>query len=142
MMRRQFCELWVRSLGKVELNELIADVKRGEVEALKKAVVFVTAESFGIWHNRARAKLSRYFKNRPPAEHQRRALVVAIVCRLVEGRFYEQFKDQLSMAIRFDRTRLEQVAIQAGDSDKEYSCRYAAWISQTIRSLPKEVESR
>ena len=105
-MRPSFAALWIRSLTKPELHELIEDVKRGDADAMDRAVVFVTAESFGIWHNRARAKLCRYFKNHPPSAAQRELLVDAIEGRLIDGTFYEQFKDQLSMAIRFAPTAI------------------------------------
>lgn len=133
-MRDSFVALWIRSVGKSDLHSLIADVKRGDSDATDRAVAFVTAESFGMWHNRARAKLCRYFKNHPPSDDQRDSMVNAIACRLINGRFYEQFKDQLAMAIRFDHLRIAEAANVASNSDKDYIRRYAAWVFHTIDS--------
>ncbi|TWU43636.1 hypothetical protein Poly51_62910 [Rubripirellula tenax] len=113
---------------------LIDDVKRGDTDAATRAVAFVAAESFGIWHNRARAKLCRYFKNHPPPEDQCRTMLNAIVDRLIDGRFYEQFKDQLSMAMRFAPDRMADAAAVASSSDKDYIRRYGAWVRRAIDS--------
>ncbi|MCC9603788.1 hypothetical protein LOC67_24825 [Stieleria sp. JC731] len=99
-----------------------------------RAVTFVAAESFGLWHNRARAKLCRYFKNHPPPDGQCRSMVDAIVNRLIEGRFYEQFKDQLSMAMRFAPDRMAETAAVASRSDKDYIRRYGAWVRHALDS--------
>lgn len=133
-MRPSFASLWIRSLTTPELHALIDDVKRGDAEAASRAVVFVTAESFGMWHNRARAKLCRYFKNHPPSDDECRAMVDAIIGRLTEGRFSEQFKDQLSMAIRFDPHRIAEAVAVASRSDKEYIRRYADWVCHSLNS--------
>jgi len=133
-MRPSYAEIWIRTLTKSELHWLIEDVKRGDSDAATRAVEFVTAESFGLWHNRARANLCRYFKNHPPPDDQCRSMVDAIVSRLIEGRFYEQFKDQLSMAIRFSPDRLAEAATVASSSEKEYIRRYAAWVRHVLTS--------
>ena len=131
-MRPSFAALWIRSLTKTDLNTLIADVKHGDPDAISRAVAFVTAESFGIWHNRARAKLCRHFKNHPPAERDCECMVVAIRKRFLDGRFYEQFKDQLAMAIRFSPTCLADAASVACNSDRDYIRRYARWVRHVI----------
>ena len=133
-MRPSFAALWIRTLKKPELHLLIDDVKRGDKEAASRAVAFVVAESFGIWHNRARAKLCRYFKNHPPSDDQCRSMVDAIENRLIDGRFYEQFKDQLSMAIRFAFERIAEPAAVASSSEKDYIRRYGAWIRHALDS--------
>lgn len=133
-MRPPYASLWIRSLSKSDLHQLIAEVKRGDAEARSRAVVFVASESFGMWHNRARAKLCRYFKNHPPPEAERTRMINAIVTRLHEGHFYEQFKDQLSMAIRFAPKRLETAALVAMDSDRAYIRRYGQWVQHVVRS--------
>lgn len=133
-MRPSFAALWIRSLTKPELHSLIEDVKRGDTEAATRAVAFVTAESFGMWHNRARAKLCRYFKNHPPSDEQCNSMVDAIASRLIDGRFYEQFKDQLSMAIRFAPDRMAETANAASRSDKNYIRKYAAWVRHALDS--------
>ena len=121
-------------MTKSDLHALIADVKRGDVEATSRATAFVAAESFGMWHNRARAKLCRQFKNHPPSDRERDRMVDAIVSRLIDGRFSEQFKDQLAMAIRFDRDRLSDAANIALTSDREYIRRYGNWVRHALDS--------
>jgi hypothetical protein len=61
-------------------------------------------------------------------------MVDAIVTRLIDGRFYEQFKDQLSMAIRFAPDRMAEAAAVAARSDKDYIRRYAAWVRHALDS--------
>lgn len=131
-----FAALWIRSLTKQELHSLVDEVQRGENDSISRAVTFVISESFGVWHNRARAKLCRYFKNHPPSNDQCQQMVDAIVARLIEGRFYEQFKDQLSMAVRLDRDQLARAQIVAARSKKEYVRRYSDWLGHTLDSLP------
>lgn len=127
--------LWIRTLRKPELNSLINDVKHGDAEAIAKAVEFVVAESLGLWHNRARAKICRYFKNHPPAPDECRRMVDAIVERLTKGQFYQQFKDQLTMAIRFAPDRMAASAAVASSSDKEYIQRYANWVRHALYTV-------
>ena len=133
-MQPSFAALWIRSLTKPELHLLIDEVKCGDADAVARAVEFVTAESFGMWHNRARAKLCRYFKNHPPSDDKCRSLVDAIESRLIEGRFYEQFKDQLAMAIRFDPDRMAEAAAVASRSERAYVRRYADWLGRALDS--------
>lgn len=140
-MRPSFAAIWIRSLTKPELHSLIDDVKRGDADAISRAIAFVAAESFGIWHNRARAKLCRHFKNYPPSDGERERMVDAIVNRLIDGQFSEQFKDQLSMAIRYDPDRLSDASNVASTSDREYIRRYADWVQHVLDSSsvnPKE----
>ena len=134
-MRSLFSALWFRSLTKPGLDSLICDVKLGKADAIHQAVDFVAAESFGMWHNRARAKLCRHFKNHPPAETDRKRMVDAIAARLVEGRFSEQFRDQLALAIRFDPNRMAEVADVASRSDREFVRRYAERVRHALRSV-------
>lgn len=123
------------ALTKVELHTLILEVNRGDVEATSKAVVFVSTESFGMWHNRARAKLCRHFKNHPPTEEEKKRMVDVIIDRLISGKFSEQFKDQLAMAIRFAPNRMTEAASVAFVSPKDYVRRYGAWIQNALSSL-------
>ncbi len=87
-----------------------------------------------MWHNRARAKLCRYFKNHPPCDDDRMRMVDAINNRLIQGRFSEQFKDQLSMAIRFDPDRMAEAVSVASSSDRGYIRRYAGWVRHALNS--------
>ncbi|MEM6365392.1 MAG: hypothetical protein AAF745_13280 [Planctomycetota bacterium] len=133
-MQPSFAVLWIRSLTKSELHTLINDVKAGDHDAIARATEFVSAESFGMWHNRARAKLCRYFKNHPPTDEQCRQMVDAIISRLTDGRFSEQFKDQLSMAIRLAPDEMADAAALASDSQLSYVRRYANWVRNVLDS--------
>ena len=126
----------IRDLTKGQLHDLIDDAKAGDSDAIKQAIAFILVESFGYWHNRARAKLCRHFKNHPPSPKQCDRLVDAICGRLISGNFYEQFKDQLSMAIRFNRDRMEKCGNIALKSDREYVVRYGHRVLHAIRSIP------
>ena len=133
-MRSSFTTLWIRSLDKPELHVLIDDVKLGDSDATARATEFVAAESFGMWHNRGRAKLCRYFKNHPPGDEECNRMVDAIVNRLIAGRFSEQFKDQLAMAIRIAPDRMSNAANVASNSDRGYIRRYAEWIRHALNT--------
>ena len=126
----------IRDLTKGQLHDLIDDAKAGDSDAIKQAIAFILVESFGYWHNRARAKLCRHFKNHPPSPKQCDRLVDAICRRLISGNFHEQFKDQLSMAIRFNRDRMEKCGNIALKSDREHVVRYGHRVLHAIRSIP------
>ncbi len=64
-------------------------------------------------------------------------MVDAVCGRLLSGNFYEQFTDQLSMAIRFNPKRMEECGRRALDSDREHVVRYAKRVLHAIRSLPE-----
>ncbi|WP_430453833.1 hypothetical protein [Rhodopirellula europaea] len=140
-MRPSFAALWIRSLTKSELHTLIDDVKAGDQDAIARATAFVSAESFGMWHNRARAKLCRYFKNHPPTAEQCHQMVDAITNRLTDGQFSEQFKDQLSMAIRLAPDEIADAAALASGSERGYIRRYANWVRNALDSSPAAQDS-
>lgn len=131
-------DLWISQLTKVDLYQLIEAVKAGDRDSISKATLFVAHESFGLWHNRARAKLCRHFKNHPPAQTEDcNRMIDAIIQRLIDGRFSEQFMDQISMAIRHDPQRLYAAAIAASTSEKAYIRRYAKRALQLIYTSSK-----
>jgi hypothetical protein len=84
-IRSPFGAVWIDTLTKSDLHTLIDDVKIGVPEATSRATMFVACESFGIWHNRARAKLCRYFKNHPPSDDECNRMVDAIAKRINAG---------------------------------------------------------
>ena len=110
MAKTNSSPIWIRRLSKGDLHDLIAKVKSRDLPSIARAIDFVTADSLGMWHNRARAKLCRYFKNEPPNNEQQRRLVETIEQRLVTGSFYEQFKDQLGLAAIFDPDQIKLAA--------------------------------
>ncbi len=120
---------------KPELETLISRLKNGDQDAEYECVIFVLAESFGIWHGRARAKICRNLKHHPPDEMLRFKLVERIIWRLKTGNFSEQFKDQLKMAIRFSPNKMLETAHQLRDAEKEYVRRYAAYVCRAIDNL-------
>ena len=116
-------------------------MKAGDGSAVVRSIDFLIRESLGVWHNRARAKLCRFFKNHPPESDECARLVDAVCRRLLTGQFYEQFSDQLSMAIRFDRDRMAESAAVAVKSEREYIRRYGARILHAIDSIPRTPSS-
>ena len=121
-------------LSKGDLRDLIACVKNGDQSAIDKSIDFIVADSLGMWHNRARAKLCRYFKNEAPNKEQQRRLVDKIKSRLLNGDFHEQFKDQLGMATNFDPRELQQAAEIAIKNEKRYIRKYAKWVLNRIEN--------
>ena len=124
-------------LTKGQLHDLIASTKAGCPDAIGQSVAFVCGKSLGDWHNRARANLCRHFKNHRPSPEACEQMVNTICDRLISGKFYEQFWDQLSMAIRFDVGRMAETANIAVDSEREYIRRYGARILHAIDSIPR-----
>ncbi|WP_338440821.1 hypothetical protein VZG28_07155 [Synechococcus elongatus IITB4] len=137
MMQASRNNLWLSKLTKIDLYQLIEEVKAGNSDAIVKATLFVAHESFGLWHNRARAKLCRHFKNHPPARENCDQMIDAVIQRLIDGRFSEQFIDQLSMAIRLDPKRMQAAAIAALTSEKVYVRRYGERVIHILNSSSK-----
>ncbi|WP_238154170.1 hypothetical protein [Synechococcus elongatus] len=134
---------WISKLTKNDLHQLIEEVKTGNRDAVSKAALFVAHESFGLWHNRARAKLCRHFKNHPPAEvEEQNRMIAAIIQQLIDGCFSEQFMDQLSMAIRLDPKQMQVAAIAALTSPKAYVRRYAERTLHIINASSKVQPNR
>lgn len=119
---------------KTMLLDLLERVKQNDADAIEEAVVFCLAESRGVWHGRARAKICRNLKTRDVETHFQDLLVDTICSRLITGNFSEQFKDQLTMAIRFRPQRMLDCATNCLDSKKSYVQRYAAWVLARIDS--------
>lgn len=114
--------------GKRELQALADAVLLDEPFALGRAIVFFLESSRGFWHNRARAMLARRFKHCEISLEDRVAIVSCICERLTIGDFTEQFRDQLRLARLLDRRTLEDAAIRALHSRKDYVRRYARWV--------------
>lgn len=106
-------------------DRLLADAP----EAVEQCVAFIEAESFRLWHGRGRAKMARRLKHCRLDAGQRERLLQAILRRLVSGRFSEQFKDQLRLALYLDPARVFKVARSCcADSAAEHVRRYADWL--------------
>ena len=119
---------------KNELAELIEQLKAGNLLAVERCIDFFLAETRGLWHGRARAKICRNLKNLPLDKRTKDRLVATIVRRLETGNFSEQFKDQLTMAIRFRPCWLHDSATQLLGSPKGYVQRYASWVLNKINA--------
>ena len=116
------------TLGTRQLHAL-ADLLREDVaDAVEQCIAFIEADTLGNWHNRARAMMSRRLKHCSLTAGQRDRLVQAIVQRLVSGRFAQQFKDQLRLALQLDATRVHAVARSCAGAQAEHTRRYAAWV--------------
>lgn len=82
-------------------------------QKIEIAIKFFIANSRGMWHNRARARLARKFKWVTLTMQDRSRLLETIIRKWHEGEVDEQFRDQLHLAIHFDCPRIEQLAFQA-----------------------------
>lgn len=116
------------SFTKLELRDLADRLLEGDPIAIEWCVTFVEAETFGIGHGRARAMMARRLKHCRLSKHQRSRLVKAILNRLVEGRFSEQFKDQLRLAMQIDLQATFSAARNCRNAGIDYIGRYASWV--------------
>jgi hypothetical protein len=91
-------------------------------------VNFICQESRGHWHNRARALMCRRLKHCTIYKWQRQLLVDCILGRLHEGRFTEQFRDQLRLALHLDRPACLRAATESLSAPKWYARHLAAWL--------------
>lgn len=95
---------------------------------VERCVRFVLAETQGVWHNRARAKMCRRLKHCALGRTHREQLVACILGRLRDGHFTEQYRDQLRLAPRLDRPAAEAAAHAGMAADKAHVRRYSAWL--------------
>lgn len=115
-------------LSKAELQGLADGLCRGDTQVTSLCVEFVCAETLGVWHGRARAMMCRRMKHVGLDENQSARLVECISGRLASGRFSEQFKDQLRLALKLDAPTVFQVARDCRSSDSQHVRAYAAWV--------------
>lgn len=117
------------ALSKSDLLTLADRLLDDAPDAVEQCVTFIEAESFGLWHGRARAKMSRRLKHCRLDASQAARLLQAILQRLVSGCFAEQFKDQLRLALFLDAARVYKAARSCyAYSSAEHVRRYADWI--------------
>ena len=115
-------------LDKSDLRALADRLPKGDARAVEQCIAFIEAETFGPWHGRARAMMSRRLKHCRLDDNQRERVTRAILHRLVTGRFSEQFKDQLRLVLHLDASRAYAVARSCQGASPEHVRRYAAWI--------------
>jgi hypothetical protein len=116
------------TLSKAQLHELADRLLHSDQRAIAESVAFLEAETRGVWHGRARAKLARRLKHCPLKQEQQARLIEAIMWRLVTGSFSEQFKDQLRLVLHLDREQAFATARICATHSKAYVRRYAQWI--------------
>ncbi|TKT81270.1 hypothetical protein [Aquamicrobium sp. LC103] len=116
-------------IGRLELRRL-ADELLGDPDpvVVDRSVRFVLAETRGLWHGRARAKICRRLKHHGLGRAHRDLLVACILRRLSTGAFSEQFKDQLRLAMQLDPGRAAEAGTACLSSPKPHVRRYARWV--------------
>jgi len=112
----------------MELRALADRLHEPDAAAVEQCVAFLEATTLRIWHGRARAMMARRLKHCPLTAGQRDRLLRVILLRLISGRFAEQFKDQLRLALHLDAAKVFAVARQCENAEQEYVRRYAAWL--------------
>jgi hypothetical protein len=116
-------------LSKVDLHEFADELVFDAPEAVNLSVDFICAETKGNWHGRARAMMCRRLKHCTLTPEQCRRLVTCIMERLGLGRFSEQFRDQLRLAIHLDRQTVFAAARQyVGETSKDHVRRFSKWV--------------
>ena len=118
----------LEELKKRELHILCDRLLSCETAAVEECVAFLEAESFGVWHGRARAMMARRLKHCRLFDAQRDRVVDAILDRLASGRFSEQFKDQLRLVLHIAPARAFKTARKCEAAPAEHVRRYARWI--------------
>jgi hypothetical protein len=116
------------SRSKCDLRALCDRLLADDPEALEECVSFFEAETFGLWHGRARALMARRLKHRPLSASQLERVVRTVLGRLVQGRFSEGFRDQVRLVLRLDPERAFQAAHNCPGKAPEHARRYAAWV--------------
>lgn len=116
------------ALHKADLHQLADRLLSDDPEAIELCVAFIEVDTLGNWHGRARAHMARRLKHCTLSPQQQARLLAAILGRLASGRFAEQFKDQIRLALFLDAAQALAVARNCLDHPKEYVRRYAAWI--------------
>lgn len=111
---------------------MISRMKQGDHSARDQCIAFTTFESRGMWHNRARASICRFLKTHPPSPEDPEQLVAVVCTRLTTGYFTEQFNEQLSMAIRFSPDKMDAVADESGNDDRDYVRRYCRGVRVAV----------
>jgi hypothetical protein len=123
----------LESLDKRDLGNLAAGLgfpssAHNERYTIEACIEFVLAETKGLWHGRARACMCRRLKHCALSPEQQRQIVDCITTRLATGKFSEQFRDQLRLALQLDAKRTLEVAHQCLAAPKEYIRRLAGWV--------------
>lgn len=115
-------------LTRPQLARLADGIIGGDGAAIQTCVLFICAETTGVGHGRARARMCRRLKHVTLSPQQQAVVVDAVCRRLTGGRFSEQFRDQLRLALLLDSPVVLSCAQRALASDIAHSQRLAAWV--------------
>lgn len=126
---------------KQALDRLADELSTCAPSAVEECLSFFAAESRGHWHNRARAKMARRLKHCQLGAAHRQQIVEVIERRLVEGRFTEQFKDQLRLLLHLDPAAARRASAAAIHSAVPYIRRYGEWLAARVMSGERSGES-
>jgi hypothetical protein len=122
-------------LDKGDLYDLATKLLVNDRDAISKCVEFVLADTKGLWHGRARAKMCRRLKHCELSKEQQAQLVDRIISRLCSGDFAEQFNDQLRFALSVDPQRVFEAALNnLSGSPKGHVRRYSTWVLEHRKS--------
>ena len=116
------------SLSKQELRALADRLAEQEPVSIGCCVEFVLLETKGNGHGRARALMCRRLKHCELSRPSKRKLLACILQRLQCGKFSEQFKDQLRLAMCLDPKQTSDACERAASSEFAYVRRYADWL--------------
>ncbi len=115
-------------MTKYELLALAQRLREGDGDARARCVRFLELSSEGVGHGRVRALLARRLKHEALAQGERESLVEAVLARLVAGRFAEQFRDQLRLALALDRDRTRRLAAACLEDPRAFVREMAEWV--------------
>jgi hypothetical protein len=89
-------------IEKQDLHRLADQLRDTDRETIESCIRFVESDSEGTWHGRARAMICRRFKHLELPKEGADRLVVSILRQFEDGRFAEQFRDSLRLALKLD----------------------------------------
>ena len=139
-------DLQPEALNKIQLHHLADGLLLGDQSAIQSCIQFIQAESRGIWHGRARAKMCRRLKHIDLPSHLRSQLVQCITRRLTKGVFSEQFKDQLRLAMVLDSHYLIRAAEQSINSEMAHVARLSSWVivrhKERVERIAEAIQSK
>lgn len=120
--------------SKQELRALADLMVEQESVTIDCCVEFVVAETKGNGHGRVKALMCRRLKHCTLSRTSQTKLLVCILQRLQSGKFSEQFKDQLRLAMHLDLKQTSATCVRAASSEFTHVRRYAEWVLMSTGS--------
>ncbi len=127
-------------IEKQDLHKLADRLRNADRDTIESCIRFVESDSEGILHGRARAMMCRRFKHIELPKDDADRLVVSILRQFEDGRFAEQFRDLLRLALKLDLDATNDVAKRLAKDSRSYVRRQAEWILKN-HSTNEEAES-